>query len=321
MPDLSGAPKLKQLILSNCTRLYKIHASLGDLKQLIILDLSGCKSLESLPQNISLEALEIFNLGSCSRLKKFPKIVGNMPRLPKLCLSGTAIKDLSLSTDHLTGIIKMDLRYYKILSSLSNGCCLMSLKILNLTGCSQLNELPENLGNIKGLEKLLVSGTAITGLPSSIVLLKNLRVLNLHGCEGLSFISSNKLFRFPLMQKRRKDPTGMLGRALSNLRSLTQLDLSYCNLRSIPDGLGCLSSLRHLLLRGNNFVCLPKSIARLSNLKYLHVSGCTHLRSLPRLPLNIKFNRAEGCTSLEIPLRPENGPYPNINPYQLCSID
>ena len=122
-----------------------------------------------------------------------------------------------------------------------------------------------------------MSGTAITGLPSLIVLLKNLRVLNLHGCEGLSFISSNKLFRFPLMQKRRKDPTGMLGRALSNLWSLTQLDLSYCNLRSIPDDLGCLSSLRHLLLRGNNFVCLPKSIARLSNLKYLHVSGCTHL--------------------------------------------
>ena len=158
-----------------------------------------------------------------------------------------------------------------------------------------------------------MSGTAITGLPSLIVLLKNLRVLNLHGCEGLSFISSNKLFRFPLMQKRRKDPTGILGCALSNLWSLTQLDLSYCNLRSIPDDLGCLSSLRHLLLRGNNFVCLPKSIARLSNLKYLHVSGCTHLQSLPGLPLNIKFIRAEGCTSLEIPLRLENGPYPNIN--------
>ena len=149
MSDLSGALKLKQLILSNCTRLYKIHASLGDLKQLIILDLSGCKSLESLPQYISLEALEIFNLGGCSRLKKFPKIVGNMSRLPKLCLSGTTIKDLSLSTNHLTGVIKMDLRYCKILSSLSNGCCLMSLKILNLTGCSQLNEFQRIWGTLK----------------------------------------------------------------------------------------------------------------------------------------------------------------------------
>ena len=113
MSDLSGALKLKQLILSYCTRLYKIHSSLGDLKQLITLDLSGCKSLESLPQYISLEALEIFNLGGCSRLKKFPEIVGNMSRLSKLCLSETAIKDLPLSMEHLTGLIKLDLRECK----------------------------------------------------------------------------------------------------------------------------------------------------------------------------------------------------------------
>nr|POE50024.1 isoform 1 of protein suppressor of npr1-1, constitutive 1 [Quercus suber] len=104
IPDLSGAPKLKQLILRHCTRLYKIHSSLGDLKQLIRLDLNGCKCLTNLPHKISLEALEIFNLGGCLRLKKFPKIV------------------------------------------------------LILSGCSKLNELPENLGNIK--EVLVVSTSA-----------------------------------------------------------------------------------------------------------------------------------------------------------------
>ena len=194
MPDLSGALKLKQLIFRHCTRLYKIHTSLGDLKQLIRLDLNGCKCIESLPHEISLEALEIFDLGGCSRLKKLPEIVGNMSRLSKLCLCETAIKDLPSSVEHLTGLTELDLRDCKNLSSLSNACCcLMSLKILTLSGCSKLDELPENLGNIEGLEKLDVSGTAITRLPLSVVHLKNLEVLSRSRCVGLSSKSFNKL--------------------------------------------------------------------------------------------------------------------------------
>ena len=59
-PDFSGAPNLKHLILRRCTKLYKIHASLRNLKWLIQLDLNGCKCLEILPPKISLESLEVF---------------------------------------------------------------------------------------------------------------------------------------------------------------------------------------------------------------------------------------------------------------------
>jgi hypothetical protein len=178
---------------------------------------------------------------------------------------------------------------------------------LDLCGCKCLKSLPENLGNVKSLEELYVGGTAITKLPSSFVLLKNLRVLSLRGCEGLSSISSNKLLTFPLMPRRRSpDPMGMLERSLSSLLSLTELDLSYCNLGSIPDTFGCLPLLRKLNLSGNNFVCLPKSIIRLSNLEHLFVNGCTTLRCLPELPLNIRSISANGCTTLrclpELPL-------------------
>ena len=93
-----------------------------------------------------------------------------MPRLLKLCLSETAIKDLSLLVIHSTGLIELDLRDCKNLSSLPNVCCcLMSLKSLNLSGCSKLDKLPKNLGKIESLEELDLSGTAITGLPSSVV--------------------------------------------------------------------------------------------------------------------------------------------------------
>nr|XP_023874515.1 disease resistance-like protein DSC1 [Quercus suber] len=309
IPDLSGAPNLKQLILQRCTRLYEIHASLGDLKRLIRLDLNGCKRLKSLPHKINLEALEFFNLSCCSKLKKFPYIVENMPRLWKLCLSETAIKDLSLLVIHSIGLIELNLRDCNNLSSLPIAICsLMSLKTLNLSGCSKLDELPENLGKIEGLEVLDLSGTAITGLPSSVVHLKNLKVLSLSGCMGPSSKSFNKLTRFPLMQPRRSpDPLGMLECSLIGLCSLTKLDLSYCNVQTIPNVLGCLSSLEFLNLRGNNFVCLPESIVQLSNLSALYMGGCTHLRNVPKLPLNIKYIDARKCTSLEtLSLRPES---------------
>ncbi|XP_050277028.1 disease resistance-like protein DSC1 isoform X2 [Quercus robur] len=309
IPDLSGAPNLKKLILRRCTRLYKIHASLGNLKRLIQLDLNGCKCLESLPHKINLEALEILDLGGCSRLNKFPKIMGNMPHLLKLNLSETAIKDLSFLVEHSIGHIKLDLRHGKNLSSLPDTTCsLSSLKTLTLSGCSKLSELPENLGNIKGLEKLDVNRTAIRRLPSSIVLLKNLRKLSLSGCEGLSSKSLNKLLSFPLMQPRRSpDSMGLLVHTLSGIRSLTKLDLSYCKIRAIPYDISCLSTLRTLNLRGNNFDCLPESIIQLSNLIYLFMGGCTNLRLLPELPSNIEYIDAEGCISLEtLPARPED---------------
>ncbi|XP_050253437.1 disease resistance protein RPV1-like [Quercus robur] len=299
IPNLIEATNLKQLILQGCMRLPKIHESLGNLKQLIRLDLNGCKSLESLPHTINLESLEVFILSGCSSLKKFPEVVGNMSCLLELYLNGTAINDLPLSMKHLTGLIKLDLRDCKSLSSLPNACCsLMSLKVLTLSGCSKLDELPENLGNLKGLEELDVSGTAIKGLPKSINLLKNLRIMSFHGCEGPSPKSSNKLLGFPLMS-RSADPMGMLVHNLSGLCSLIELDLSYCNLQTIPDVIGCLSSLLKLDLKGNNFVYLPKSMVRLSNLKVLYLICCMSLRSLPKLPLNIKHIHARGCTSLE----------------------
>ena len=88
----------------------------------------------------------------------------------------------------------------------------MSLKTLNLFGCPKLDELPENLGEIKGLEELDLSGTVITGLPSSIIHLKNLKVFSLSGCVVLS---SNELTMFPLMKPRRSpNPMDMVERSL-----------------------------------------------------------------------------------------------------------
>ena len=164
-----------------------IHASLGDLKHLILLDLNNCKFLKSLPSKISWESLDIFILSGCSKLKKFPKIMRNMSRLLKLYLDGTTIEDLPLSMEQLTGLIKSDLTKCKSLSSLLGVICnLTSLKTLTLSGCLKLDTMPRNLKNLKGLEKLDVSETAIREPHSSIFCLKNLKILSFQGCNGLS---------------------------------------------------------------------------------------------------------------------------------------
>jgi Leucine-rich repeat (LRR) protein len=91
-----------------------------------------------------------------------------------------------------------------------------------------------------------------------------------------------------------------LSSSLLGLCSLTNLDLAGCNLKAIPNDIGCLFSLTSLYLSGNNFVSLPESMCQLSNLKWMQLNNCTSLRSLSKLPLNIEVIGANNCISLEM---------------------
>ncbi|XP_050286581.1 disease resistance protein RUN1-like [Quercus robur] len=319
--DFARVPNLEKLILRGCTKLSMIHASLGDLKHLILLDLNGCKCLKSLPCKISWESLEIFILSGCSKLKKFPEIVGNMSRLLELYLDETAIEDLPLSMEQLTGLIKLVLTNCKNLSSLPGAICsLTSLKTLTLCGCLKLDNMPMNLGNLEGLEELDVSGTAIREPPSSICCLKNLKILSFQGCNGLSSKSWSwkKPLNFLLMTKT-PDLTGLVLPSVSGLSSLTELNIRNCNLQAIPSDIGCLSSLEKLDLSGNNFVFIPQSINQLSNLREFWVANCKSLQLLPELrSRNYIEVWANGCTSLEslLPFKKKND-HPNFYLYLL----
>ena len=56
----------------------------------------------------------------------------------------------------------------------STICSLKSLESLNLSGCSNFDNLPKNLGNVKGLKRLDLRGTTIKELPLSIECLTSL---------------------------------------------------------------------------------------------------------------------------------------------------
>ena len=85
-PDFSEAPKLRRMILEDCTSLVKVHPSSGALKYLTVLNLTGCKNLKSFLSSIHMESLQFLDLSGCSKLKKFPEVQENMKHLSTLIL-------------------------------------------------------------------------------------------------------------------------------------------------------------------------------------------------------------------------------------------
>jgi Leucine-rich repeat (LRR) protein len=313
--DFTKVPVLEKLVLEDCINLPGVHPSIGVHKMLKVLNLKGCKNLKSLPSKFEMESFEILILSGCSKVKKIPEFGGNMERVCKLYLDGTSITKLPTSIEHLTGLASLNLRDCKNLLCLPSTIFnLKLLKEVDICGCSKFERLPENLGNAESVEELDVSGTAIRHVPSSISHLKNLKRLSFKGCKGL--LSSNKSWYelIPFYSKSRSpDPMGLS--PLLGLCSLTKLNLSDCNLKAIPNDISSLFSLEHLILSGNKFVCLPESMDQLSNLKWMWVRNCTSLRSLSKLPSNIKGIAASNCISLEILpnlVKPNNSFQPHL---------
>lgn len=172
----------------------------------------------------------------------------------------------------------------------STICSLKKVHFLNLSGCSKIENLPENLGNMVSLSALRLRGTAVRELPSSIVLPKRLHGACFRGCQWPSSSSAP----MPTSQ----DVVGVLLRSLSCLL-IKDLDFSDCNLSAIPNDIGCLSFLNALHLSGNDFISLPESISQLFRLTVLDLDGCKRLRSLPNLPSKVNVLSLNNCISLE----------------------
>ena len=174
-----------------------------------------------------------------------------------------------------------------------------SLETLILSGCSKIKKIPEFGENMQRVLKLYLDGTAIKEIPSSIGLLKNLKVLSFDGCKGLSSFKSTSWYDLLPFYSMPKSPDIVGLSSLLGLCSLTLLNLRDCNLKAIPDDIGCLFSLREIDLSENSFVCLPDNIDHLCNLRTMNLEDCKSLRSLPKLPLSIVAIFGYGCTSLE----------------------
>ena len=146
------------------------------------------------------------------------------------------------------------------------------LTILNLNGCKNLTSLPSKFEmecltelhitkitkipefgrNMKRVPSLLLSGTAITTLPTSIEHLTGLFLLDLRHCKNLMHLPDT-IFNLKLVREVHLRGCSKLDRLpenLGNAESLEDLDLSETAIREFPSSIGLLKHLGELFFRG-----------------------------------------------------------------------
>ncbi|KAF8029500.1 hypothetical protein BT93_E2032 [Corymbia citriodora subsp. variegata] len=276
--DLMIFPNLEILILERCSRLVYLDPSVGDLKQLLCLNLKSCTELNMLPAELDgLEALKELLIDETS-VRDIP-LGGDSKKLETLSASNClSLSLLPHSFEHLTSLSILQVDNSNI-TKLSDGVGeLVKLRRLSLRNCHWIQELPESIGQLgRSLEELDISGTGISELPDSFGHLHSLRVLNVDNC----FIS-----KFPS--------------SVWSLLSLEEINASSCtNLEGeIPGDIEKLINLRILKLRYSPISSLPPEIKCLSKLETLDLLHCDMLHELPALPSSLFIVHLSPCHDL-----------------------
>ncbi|KAK3416175.1 hypothetical protein EUGRSUZ_H02019 [Eucalyptus grandis] len=144
MPDINCTPNLKELDLSECKNLERVHESIGYHDNLQLLNLSGCSKLHHFPNVLQSKNLLLLDLNCCPKLQRFPDIPDKIKGLHKLRLAGTSIEELPASIENLVSLIELQLFNCKKLAILPSSIYrLNNLQTLSLSGCSKLTKFPK----------------------------------------------------------------------------------------------------------------------------------------------------------------------------------
>lgn len=272
---------LKRVTLRESQQLENVDA-LQFSRNIEEIDLQGCSKLQSFPDMGQSQHLRVVNLSTCREIKSFPNVP---PSIRKLYLQGTNIKELpflnhsSKSEDdqsHLEGLTS------QVSVSSSNQDLLdmvtfESLEVLDLSGCSGLEEIQ---GFPQNLKELYLAKTSIKEIPSDLCHhLSEVVTLDMEDCERLGDL-----------------PMGM-----SDMKSLATLKLSGCSmLKKIQD---LPKNLKELYLAGTAVIELPSSLGEnLSKLVILSLENCKKIQHLPMGMSNLKSLvtlKLSGCSKLE----------------------
>ncbi|KAL8128294.1 hypothetical protein AgCh_015033 [Apium graveolens] len=294
------------LNLRKCRGLKRLHESLGDMKALKKIDASWT-AIEKLPDSITqLKGLIKLNLYGCKKLRKLPQDIGNMEGLEYFDACFSVIEQLPDSFGGLVNLVVLDLSLCRKLRNLPNSICkLKLLKQVDLGGCSNLEQLPEQLGKMQCLETLSASYTAIEQVPDSIELLGRLKSLYFRDCKKLKFVPES-IWNLTSVQNLCLHPGETaeisLPDSVKDMNKLRYLDLS-CNVRLCLPMILCFPSLESLTLIDEGPILSSAklfSLSKLFNLQTLGLYKCTSLgSSLPELPLNLERLYIYNHTSLE----------------------
>ena len=173
--------------------------------------------------------------------------------------------------------------------------------MLQLANCSNFEKFPEIQRDMKSLHWLVLGGTAIKELPSSIYHLTGLRELSLYRCKNLRRLPSS-ICRLEFLH-------GIYLHGCSNLEAfpdiikdmenIGRLELMGTSLKELPPSIEHLKGLEELdLTNCENLVTLPSSICNIRSLERLVLQNCSKLQELPKNPMTLQCSDMIGLCSL-----------------------
>ncbi|GMY29955.1 putative disease resistance protein At4g19050 [Fagus crenata] len=296
--------ELQVLALFN-PRFKSLPKSLSEIHNLQFLVLRGCDQLGSIDQIKEFEHLTVLEISGASSLKNIEDdFFEKMKRLRSLNLSGLQVQSLPSSLFKLTEPRLLILRECPKLKTLPNLKKFENLEVLDLHGCTSLNEIKDKcLSSLQKLQMLDLSQTKINHLP----ILKTLKLtqLILRDCKGLSRLcklesltdlqildlsstTALKQMRDDSLNKKDKLKILNLSKSVidklrpssSQFQVLDLLDLSECVVEIPENTFKGMKQLRHLNISNTNIVKLP-SLSELGNLRQLFLRHCP-LKELPK---------------------------------------
>jgi Leucine-rich repeat (LRR) protein len=255
---LSNFPKLRVLDLRN-GQFDSLPEELGDVRDLVSLDLSDCYNLKILPDTVGkLHVLKCLVLRDCRWLNYLPSGVVGLTSLQVLHTKGCG--DLTWAEHTPSGMARAESLgqvYPTIGASLEDICGLVVLTELTISGKRDPGlELPHNISALTKLKVLHLELDEVKTLPAEMPYwFKQLQELELWGFDSLEYLprsftcrgSFPALIRFQLYMCTTlvEFPEVQEG-ALPKLRTL---DLRFCVfLVTLPLSLELLTSLKKLIL-------------------------------------------------------------------------
>ncbi|KAK3431459.1 hypothetical protein EUGRSUZ_E03125 [Eucalyptus grandis] len=213
-----------------------------------------------------------------------------------LCLENLVILDLSLSTvaDDWEGWTQIMEKANKLKVLDLTGCSQLrktpwfpadsKLERLILEGCSHLSVIDESAGNLKNLKSLNIKSTRIVLLPKEMGSLDNLKEI---------FVDKTSIHHLHFLR--------------GSMQKLKTISASSCkNLAEICKDIGCLKSLSYLALDESNIKGLPRDVTSLDGLVELSLRDCRRITALPDSVGKLQSLQKMDLSNTRIKILPES---------------